>query len=189
MGELLKFVVPAAVVLGIVAAFVLVRSLSDGGVAIEDLELQVRAEIVETGSPVSAQATAIRDENGLFVHGVRITWQGQQPARLDDARFTQRVEGDRGDLVTAGRGCGADWDEQSRQVVHICTADLQIITIQPGGSHEYPVRVHPRVGPLRLAPGTYVLEEQVQWWRQDDLTGGEPEGSFTIRLTYEVRAR
>src|SRR5690606_13409224 len=87
---------------------------------------------------------------------------------------------------TAGRGCGAEWDADRQQVTHFCTADLQLIEVGPGDTHEYPVRVYPEVGPLQLTPGTYVVEQTVDWWRPSSQAN---RSQFTIRLTYEVSER
>jgi hypothetical protein len=161
---MLKAVAAAIAVVVVVAlGFVVVRALTDGEETVGDLEVSVRAEVVEAGASGAVEATAIRRQNQVLVHGVRVTWRGQEAVRLDDARFTHHVQGERGDLVTAGRGCGADWDAQAGRVTHICTADLRIVDLRPGGSYEYPIRVHPEVGPLRLAPGTYVVDEVIRW--------------------------
>jgi hypothetical protein len=150
------------------------------------VQVSVSAVIIEPAAPVTVRATNVSEtDDGLLQHGVLVEWRGSTGGRLDDARFAHQVEGPRGDLVTAGRGCGADWDARQRQVVHLCTADFQIIDLQPGETHEYPVRIYPRIGPLRLARGTYVLNEVISWWRPDDYD--RPAGRFTVRLTYEVK--
>ena len=148
-------------------------------------EVTLRAEVVEPGTPVSVEATAVDNaDRGLLKHGVQVEWRGSEPARLDDARFGHHVESNGGDLVTAGRGCGVSWDADARSVQHICTADLQLIDLRPGQIHEYPVWIHPSVGPLRLGRGTYVVEEVIAWSRVTD--PATPAGRFTVRLTYEV---
>jgi hypothetical protein len=175
-------------VLVILAALLLVACDEDD-VPPAPPEVSVRAEIVNGDAPFTASATAVRETpDGPMAHEVRLAWDGDDPVMLDDARFTHHVEGDDGDLVIAGRGCGAHW--QDDRVVHVCTDDLQIIEVAPGEAHDYPVRIHQEIGPLSLAPGTYVVEEVIGWWYADeDDFGGRPngiEGELTIRLTYEV---
>jgi hypothetical protein len=154
------------------------------------LTVSVAAEVVEPDAAASVEATALRDAGeGRLAHEVRVTWEADAPAILDDARFTHWVEEGAGHLVLAGRGCGADWEEASEQVVHVCTADIQLVWLEPGQSHDYPVRVYPQVGPLQLARGIYVVEEVVRWTYSDHPSSadlGTPEGEFTIRLTYTV---
>jgi hypothetical protein len=119
--------------------------------------------------------------DGSLQHEIFVEWLGVSRAILDDARFTHHVAGDpAGDLVLAGRGCGADWDEATEMVVHICTQDLLLIELEPGESHPYPIRIHSEVGPLQLTPGQYTVEETIGW-EQD----GE-QGEFTLTLTYDV---
>jgi hypothetical protein len=157
------------------------------------LEVTVQAEIVEAGSavPVSiAVTTPVLNESGLLHHNVRATWNGDDAAFLADARFTHHAANG-GDLVTTGRGCGADWDEELRQVIHPCTADLQIVRLEPGDTHAYPVWIHQEVGPLALEPGTYVVEERIGYWEAPPgVTNpdfSQPDGEFRVRLTYTVR--
>ena len=153
------------------------------------LTLSVRAEVVEADAPVEAEATAAGPgrEEGWFEHDVRVTWRGEGAAGLDDARFVHRVEGQDGDLITLGRGCGWSTDGPSGELVFPCTADLQIIVLEPGETHEYPVSIPSRLESYRLERGTYVVEEAIKWWQPPEL-GVEPEveGEFTVRLTYEV---
>lgn len=154
------------------------------------LDIAVRADIVDGDAPVAATATAVSDApDGALAHEVRVEWEGDETVILDDARFTHHVSNG-GDLVLAGRGCGAEWDEELDRVTHMCTDDLQIIRVAPGESHNYPVRIYPEVPPLQLTPGTYVVDERVRWWLAPDgdfdSFGEEPDGAFTIRLTYEV---
>jgi hypothetical protein len=177
---------PAAFAVWSLSIVLLVISLVACGDDEEEMfEVSVLAEVVELGAPIEVQATDVRpDERGLLIHGVRVQWRGGEPARLDDARFTHHIESSDGDLVTSGRGCGADWDPETRRVVHICTADLQLIDLLPGETHEYPVRIHPEVGPLRLERGNYIVEEVIAW---SPLPEPTPRGRFTVRLTYEVR--
>jgi hypothetical protein len=160
----------------------------------EPARFSVRAAVVEPGAPVVVEATAIRNaEGGLLGHEVRVTWRGEGEAVLDDARFTHHARGQGGgDLVIAGRGCGADWDAERALVMHPCTADLQIVRLGPDATHAYPVRVHPEVGPLRLDRArTYAVEEVIRWWAAAEgpatLPEGDPAGQFTIRLTYGPR--
>jgi hypothetical protein len=149
-------------------------------------EVSVLAEVVGS-APVDVSSTEVlRSEGGQLRHGVRVTWRGNEPARLDDARFSQNTSQGDGTLITAGRGCGANWDGQSREVNIVCTADLLLIEMHPGEMHEYPVVVYPRMGPLRLTAGTYVSEQDIAWWRPAGIST-TPQGSFTIRLTYDVR--
>ena len=156
----------------------------------DEMTVTVRAELVDDRVPARVEASTIREDGQLFAHDVLVTWEGEQPVVLDDARFTHHIATSDADLVIAGRGCGAQWDEETDQLLQACTADLQIIRLGPGETHAYPVRVYPEVGPLRLRGGTYVAEETIAWWTAVDGAlepgRGEPSGSFTIRLTYEV---
>ncbi|MPZ98627.1 MAG: hypothetical protein GEU80_04660 [Dehalococcoidia bacterium] len=182
----LNLVRPLLVLAAFVAMLPAIRALPVAAQASPSLDIAVEAEVIEAGAPMSVEATTpVRDADGLWSHGVVVTWNDSQPAMLDDTRFTHHVsaEAGDGDLVTSGRGCGAEWNDEQDEVLHFCTLDLQLIEVGPGEAHEYPVRVYPEVGPLALEPGTYVLEQAVQWWRQ----GAEQDpDEFTIRLTYEV---
>src|SRR5690606_35988848 len=122
------------------------------------LEIGVEAAVVEAGAPVSVAATdVVEGEDGLPAHSVAVTWNGESTANLEDARFTHHVtaEDGEGDLVIAGRGCAPHWEDE--RVVHVCTDDLRIVELAPGETHEYPVRITPELGPLTLAPGTYIV--------------------------------
>lgn len=151
------------------------------------LRVTVRAEVIDNTVPVMAASTDLfSSEDGRMRHGVQvqIACCGALAVQLDDARFTHHVEAGDGHLVTAGRGCSAEWDENNRRVQHVCTADLQVIELQPGESNEYTVTLYPRVGPLRLQPGVYVVEQPIGW---RPAAGDGPGGRFTVRLTYGVR--
>ncbi len=157
-----------------------------------DLEVSLTAEVVDPGVPVTASVTGPEEgDEGRIRFGVVIDWDGDEPIVLSDSRFTGHLESpDGGDLVMAGRGCGAQWNDDGG-LMQACTADLQIISLDPGGSHEYPVVVWPEVGPLRLEPGTYEADETVQWWGGDALDEqgfprGEASGSFVVHLTFTV---
>jgi hypothetical protein len=155
------------------------------------VNVTVSAEVVETDLPASATTTPIVQidtADGPLSHEVVVTWDGGEPIVLDDARFTHHIEGDNGDLVTAGRGCGVQWEGELLQA---CTADLQIIHLEPSEQHAYPVRIYTEVGPLTLGPGTYVLEETIPYWTGDGIgengiPSADADGSFVIRLTYDV---
>ena len=151
------------------------------------LQVGLSVEVLGQDTPVSATGSPIVETENGFEHEVRVVWQGDQTVRLDDTRFTHHIESDGGDLITIGRGCGANWDEDTEEVFLACTADLQLIFVEPGDGHAYRIAIPHEVGPLRLSPGTYVVEEKIHWWQQDEVAA-EPtkEGDFTIRLTYEV---
>jgi hypothetical protein len=151
------------------------------------LEIRLGAEVLGQDAPVSVTTSSVNETANGFEHEVRVAWQGEQTVRLDDKRFTHHVESDDGDLITVGRGCGANWDEEAEELLLACTADLQLIFVEPGDEHAYLVVIPREVGPLRLTPGEYVVEEKIHWWQQDEIAA-EPteEGEFTIRLTYEV---
>jgi hypothetical protein len=179
-------------ILALVAATLLLAACDDdgnGNGGSTDVErITVTAEVVQPAAPVTVEATEVGPiTDGEASHGVRVTWNGDGPARIDDARFTHHVEEAGGHLITAGRGCGASWDEQSNEIMHPCQDDLQIIELSPGDTHEYPVVVHLEVGDLALAPGTYVIEEPIAWWSPPtDDPRDAPAEQFTIRLTYTV---
>jgi hypothetical protein len=187
------------VLLGAVALFVSIAGAlafaCGGGDDGEPGMFVVRVEAAGAGAPVSVEATGIREaEGGLLAHEVRVTWNGDGDAILDDARFTHHARGQGGgDLVLAGRGCGADWDAERGEVTHPCTADLRVVRLAPGETHAYPVFVYPAVGPLRLdRTRTYVVEEVIRWWDASGSEGpappeGDPAGQFTVRLTYGPR--
>jgi hypothetical protein len=129
---------------------------------------------------VEATAPEIADQ-GVMAHRVEVTWQGDAPVTLDDARLTLHASGDpHGDLVVSGRGCGAQWDDQRGELLQPCTSDLEIIELAPGETHPYPATIHPEVGPLRLLPGTYEVVERIGWE-----SAGE-RGEFSATLTYVV---
>jgi hypothetical protein len=155
--------------------------------------VRVRAELIDAPEGFSVEVSPVEDANGGLRHEVSVTWDGEGEVVLDDARFGHHVDDPAGDgaLVTSGRGCGAEWDEENRHVLHICTADLQIIALQPGETHNYPVVIYPEVGPLRLLAGTYVIDEEIAWWRSNGepiaAQGQEPEGALVLRLSYDVQ--
>jgi hypothetical protein len=156
----------------------------------EPLEVTVTAELASGDAPVSVEATAVsQNEDGTFSHGVRVTWNGDEPVRLDDARFAHYYDANGATFILAGRGCSPWEPEDGGTPGVVCTDDLQVITLQPGDTHEYPVALYPDAGPRGLARGTYLIDETIDWWPGDDLEalGADPGGSFTIRLTYEVR--
>lgn len=171
----------------VVTCLFVVLTVACGGDNGETPSVSVRAEVVEADAPVAVEATAVREtEEGLLAHGVRVTWQGDEAARLDDARFTHHATAGDSDLVTAGRGCGAQWDDGAGQLLQACTADLQLIDLRPGETHEYPVRVYREVGPLRLEAGTYVVDEVIGWRPVNENPPGDVQGRFIVRLTYEA---
>ncbi len=146
-------------------------------------DISVAATIVEAGAPVSVISTPVTLADGRYSHGVRVTWRGTGTVMLDDARFGHQVTAvdGSGDLVTAGRGCAPNWSEGEDEVFIVCTADLQLIELDPGETHQYPVTITPSIGPKQLEPGTYVVDEPISWQPQTG-TGGQ----FTVRLTYTV---
>ena len=152
------------------------------------LKVSISAEALGQESLFEIESTAIEEMGDDFVHEVRVTWLGEENVRLDDARFTHHVESEDGHLITLGRGCGANWDQDAEELFLVCTADLQLIFVESGEDHSYRIAIPREVGPLRLTPGTYVIEENIHWWQQDEINA-EPteEGDFTIRLTYEVK--
>lgn len=158
------------------------------------MDLTVSAEITSEGTPFTVEATEpTSGGQGWspfgFVHEVRVTSNADETVRIDDARFAHEVREGDGVLVTAGRGCGAAWDEATDGISIACQDDLQIIRLEPNETHPYPVTVYPEVGPERLLPGTYVAEESINWWIAGDdpfETGGDPDGTFVVRLTYIV---
>ena len=149
-------------------------------------DITVTATVIGANAPIEAAGTAVTPVDGRYAHGVVVTWNGSADAVLGDERFTHHVTalGSAGDLVTAGRGCGADWSEADAQVIHICTADYQVVEVSPGDSHEYPVTIYPVVGPLTLQAGTYVVDQAVAWWAPG--ADGQQQQA-TVRLTYQVR--
>src|SRR5690606_25196985 len=77
-----------------------------------DLDISVRADVVDGWLPIYVSATEVSEgDGGLPSHGVRMSWYGGGPVFFEDARFTHHVAGESGDLVTAGRGCGPEWDD------------------------------------------------------------------------------
>lgn len=162
-----------------------------GGNASDDIDITVSAEIVEADVSASVEASEIETgDYGRLTHEVRLTWEGESPASFSDARFTHIVEGDTdGALVTAGRGCDAQWDEERNDVLHMCNGDLRIVWLEPGDTHEYPVHIRTEVGPRELTPGTYVVDEPIRWAHSDEAMqplAESEEQQFTVRLTYVV---
>ena len=181
---LLALVLAGAVVLG--------AACDDAGGA-EPVVISVVAEAVVPGIPVTVSATepGAPDDEGRRGHSVSVRWDGDERIVLDDSRFTHHVEVGDGHLVTAGRGCGAQWSEEDDDVIQACTDDLQIIRLEPGESHVYPVVIYPEVGPLRLEPGTYTFDEPVRYWDTSVQDGegfpnGDATGTLTVRVTYVV---
>src|SRR5690606_16213561 len=89
-------------------------------------DVSVTAEVVGTGAPITVDTTAVtEDADGRLTHGIEVTWTDSGNAVLGDERFTNHVSAQdgEGDLVTAGRGCGASWSELEREVIHPCTLD------------------------------------------------------------------
>lgn len=191
----LRGLLPRAIALGtggvlLGALFAGTAGAQTGASGTSELDITVTATILEANAPASVAAVPVReDAEGRLAHGVRVTWNDTAPAVLDDERFTHHVQaqgGAGGDLVLAGRGCGASWSEQEREVIHPCTMDLRLIQLAPRESHEYPLWIYPELGPLSLQPGTYQVDQQVHWWRPND---EQARNHFTIRLTYEVTER
>ncbi|MEE8599445.1 cell wall-binding repeat-containing protein [Euzebya tangerina] len=112
---------------------------------------------------------------------------------LDDPRFvgiTQNRFGE-GQLVTSGRGCGAQYDPERDEVVIPCTTDLRYVELTEDESASRLVRIQTddaAVGPTPVLTGRYVLDQVVRWARPS--TQGEPEFSEgdIVRITYEVEA-
>lgn len=156
-------------------------------IAPSEFEIRVTAALVEDDAPAEVEATEVQlDARGRLSHAVAVTWRDSGEAVLGDERFTHRASSQYGDgeLVIAGRGCGVEWNGQD--VLHPCTADLQIIPVSQGDTHEYPVWIHPTIGPLQLEPGTYEVKQAIHWWRP----GAEDvQQQFTVHLTYEVAER
>ena len=182
-----RFLRHVAVAAGGLLASAAVFSPADAqtGGASPALNVDVTAEVVGS-APFSVSATDVTEgDDGLLEHGVVVTWSDAQSAILGDARFTHHVsaEAGEGDLVISGRGCGASWAEAEQEVLFPCTLDLQAFPVSQGESHEYPVWIHPTVGPLALQPGTYVVEQVVSWYRADT---EDQQQQATIRLTYDV---
>ncbi|MCA9849229.1 MAG: hypothetical protein KC461_01115, partial [Dehalococcoidia bacterium] len=182
-----RFLRHVAVAAGGLLAAAAVFSPADAqtGGAAPALNVDVTAEVLGS-APFSVSATDVTDgENGLLNHGVVVTWNDAQSAILGDARFTHHVsaEAGEGDLVVSGRGCGASWADVEQQVLFPCTLDLQAFPVSQGESHEYPVWIHPSVGPLTLQPGTYVVDQVVSWYRAN---AEDQAQQVTVRLTYEV---
>ena len=152
------------------------------------MTVSVSAEVLEADAPAGVSVTGVsQNAEGWFEHGVEVTWEGAQTVRLDDARFTHHLRSEDGDLITLGRGCGFSVDEATDELQFPCTADLQLILVEPGMTHEYPVSIPSEAGSFRLQRGTYVVEEGIHWWQQDNIDADPTdEGQFTIRLTYEV---
>ncbi len=176
--------------IGAVALLALAAACGDDNDSASITSVEVQVEVLEADAPVSVEATDVSPvEGGEVQHGVRVTWQGEERATLDDARFThheQSTTGE-GDLITVGRGCSAAWDEEPGRAIQICTDDLQIIELDPGDTHEYPVTVVFEVGPLALVPGTYVVDEVIGWSHGTlEEPSDLPAQSFTVRLTYTV---
>lgn len=149
----------------------------------------VRAFIVESGATVEVEATSLRrPARDRLEHEVLVTWRGAEPVILADARFTQVAIGPGdGALVLSGRGCEPHWDDDQQQVTFACTDDLQLITLEPGDTHAYPVTVYTSLGSLTMEDGRYRVDQRIAW-----STGGanlqantDAEG-FTVRLGYKV---
>ena len=186
----------------ILTLFLAVSAAALVGIACSDNEddppsamnLTVSVEIASEGAPFTVEVNEpTSGGQGWapfgFVHEVRVASNADETVRIDDARFAHEVREGDGVLVTAGRGCGANWEESTESISIACLDVLQIIRLEPNETHAYPVTVYPEVGPERLLPGNYVVEEDIPWWisRGDPFeTGGEPEGTFTVRLTYIV---
>jgi len=153
------------------------------------LDISVTAEVLGANAPVEVGTTpVVADEQGRPSHGVTVTWIDPANAVLGDERFTHHVsaQAGTGDLVLAGRGCGAGWSEQEAEVVHPCTMDYRVSPVANGDTHEYPVRIYEELGPLRLEAGTYIVNQVVNWWRP---ATEDAQNQFTIRLTYQVTER
>jgi hypothetical protein len=161
--------------------------------AIDDPDaVTVSAAVVEPDATVFVEVSDVEDVDGELRHSVLVTWEGDEPVVLEDARFTHRVPTEDGALLLAGRGCSWSWFDEAEDLAGICTDDLQIIQVESGGTHPYPVAIHVEEGPVRLVPGVYEVEEEIAWSRVEDpdfpdAPAAEPDGTFTIRLVYDVR--
>jgi hypothetical protein len=173
----------------LVSATVMAAACGNDDADPRDLDITVTAEVVETDAPVTVEATTIRAlDADRLAHEVSVTWNGEGEALLEDARFTHHVERNRNaHLIIAGRGCGATIFNGT--VGFNCTEDLQVIRLQPGENHHYPVVIYLELENLPLRPGVFVADERVRWMLSDDPSQSmpdPPDGEFTIRLTYTV---
>ncbi len=135
------------------------------------MNLSVSAEITSRGAPFTVEVTEpTSGGQGWspygFVHEVRVTSNADDAVRIDDARFAHEVREGDGVLVTAGRGCGANWDESTESISIACQDDLQIIRLEQGETHPYPVTVYPKSVPSGSFPARTSLKNRS--------TGGSP---------------
>ncbi len=112
---------------------------------------------------------------------------------LDVGSTRTFVPNEPGALYIAGHDCAWVWDSNAEQPVDHCWDALTPVAIGHGEAHAFRVRmVLPIPGAaLELDPGTYVVEETIDWWFGSDVdaldTTTDPDGTFTIRLTYVAR--
>ena len=104
----------------------------------------------------------------IVSHSVEVT--ARETTRIGDPRFAAAAEADRGTLFTAGYG--SYWNDVDGQPVLVQTTDRRDIAVGPGRPYRSTVRLFTEVAGKTLAPGRYVVEQQV------------PDG--LLRLTYDV---
>lgn len=177
---------PLAAALATVFALLALGCMGNG----RDLRVTgVRAFVLESAATVEVEATTLhRPARDRLEHEVLVTWRGTEPVMLADARFTHVVTrpGD-GALVITGRGCEPHWDSQREQVTFACTDDLQLITLEPGDTHAYPVTVYTSLGSLTMEDGRYRVDQPIAWSTGGATLQPEPDAeAFTVRLGYKV---
>ncbi len=186
--------------LGMIAAAVAMSILACGSDSAQQPLISFSVEVLEADAPVTVGGSPATWEDGEtlgYKHGVLVTWRDTEPAVLDDARFVPDVDrAIAGDVpITVGRGCSVAWDDELEIPLWGCNDDLQLVELELGETHEYPVTLLITADSYHLATGTHVVEEPIRWWSgtlDDWLEAGStgpappPDGEFTIRLTYTV---
>ncbi len=196
------------VALALLAVLVVVGCEDDGS------GVSVTAEVIGTDLAVSAEASELRPhEDGIgYEQEIRITWDDDSQVALREVRFPwfAPIDGtalrypvsqfnrfmppfpsdtDTG-LLIAGPGCWWYFASEARPMGLECSFIGHEYQVGPGDSATYVLQLifFGPEGATQPLPGTYVIEEPVRWDRRDipHRTGGR-HGTFTIRVTYEVR--
>lgn len=160
---------------------------SDGGASGGAVDVAVTAEVLgDAPVTVAVEPAQLRlSAEEAKRHTIVLTLARGDAVVLDDVRWTFAEEGGGGAFAVAGHGCGAELDRERGEIVFACTEELRALRVGPGAPLEEQVTLS-SAGAASVATGRFELEQQVRWWDGDDGREGDPLGTFTVVLGYEV---
>jgi hypothetical protein len=141
-------------------------------------EITARIEVLDATAPPPFTVDAT--DPGVVVategsrHEVGLTGT-EGTVYLTDPMFHDDLRYGNGRLRTAGRGCDPAPEAG-------CTTDGRFLRVEEGQRNVRTIALYT----AELGPGTYILEQPIEWARDlDDYTG--PDGRAILRITYEVQ--